>query len=511
MKDIQSWSEILYNHARNRPNQIAVYSSYYNLTYRELSQNANQVSNYLISKGLKKGDRIGILCDKTPEFVIISLACSISGFILTPLNYRIPHQEMEFVLQLTHPTFLFGQDEHWKAYLDILDKWFTSEQRVILDDSGNQWTEMLSQSSMDPPHLLAEPEDPVYLNFTSGTTGTPKAALTTGSVLYWNTRGSVETLEMDSEDILMSLFPVYGHPHELWCRPVYLGGAMVLLNQTSPRSVAKALSDYKVTVFMAVPSLMNMLVTLLEEDGDDFDFSHLRILEAGGMHSTEGLTRRIKDKFTVFNSQYVPVWGSTETAGIALCSKTEPPSPLGSVGLPVKYYEAKVVDEKGMNCAPDEIGELAVRGPGVISSYFQNEEENNHSFKEGWYHTGDLFKKDENGFFYFVYRRQGMMKVAGLKVSPQEIDNVLSLHPDIQEAICVPAYDPLRGEIPKALIVCKEGKNLSQQDIKKFCRSYLAEYKIPRQVEFWDFLPKTPTGKLDIRRIKEMVQAGLNS
>jgi len=511
MTCIKSWREILEEQANNRPEKIAVYTSAGELNYQELHQKVNQTANFLITKGVKKGDRIAILCDKTTEFIIISLACTISGFVLSPLNFRVPQGEMEFVLHLIQPSFLFTQAEHLAAYQEVINKWFNSNQRVIIDadtdnKAGTPWSEIITHYPDTEPALLAEPDDPVYLNFTSGTTGTPKAAVTTGANLYWNTQGSIETLGMNADDILMSLFPVYGHPHELWCRPVYLGGAMVLVEQTSPRSIAKALSDYKVTVFMAVPSLMNILVSLLEEDGGDFDFSSLRILEAGGMHSTDGLSQRIREKFSQFNSQYIPVWGSTETAGIALCSKTEPPAPMGSVGLPVKYYEARVVDEEGKDCPPGETGELIVRGPGVISSYYMNQEETCGSFKDGWYYTKDLFRRDENGFFYFVYRRQGMMKVAGLKVSPQEIDNVLSLHPDIQEAICVPVYDPLRGEVPKAIIVCKTGKKLPPQEIKRFCREHLAEYKVPRLVEFWQSLPKTPTGKLDLKRIKELVQ-----
>ena len=481
------------------------------MTYGELHRQVNKIANYLVSLGLKKGDRVAILCDKTPELVVISLACAITGFILTPLNFKMPPAELEKVWNLTTPSVLVAHLHHFVEYIDLLEPLIPAENRIILThlrSFGPRWQDVLKCAPNDSPPLVADIEDVVYFNFTSGTTGISKIAMTTGANLYWNTRGSAETQDLTEADIHLSMFPTYGHPHELWCRAIFLGGTMLMIDHLSPKYIANVISDYKVTSFMAVPSLMEMLVSIIEEDGHEFDFSHLRYLEAGGMHSTDGFTQRIRKVFESKNVKFLPVWGSTETAGIALCSAVLGERKIGSVGKPVKYYETKIINEQQEECKPGEVGELLVKGPGVVSGYYNNPEETQKSFHQGWYRTGDLMKYDEDKNYYFVYRRQGMMKVAGMKVSPQEIDNVLSLHPQIKEAVCVPAFDRLRGEVPKAIVVIAPGTSLSPSDIKKFCRIHLADYKIPRIIEYWPYLPKTVTGKIDIKKIKQLSYDG---
>lgn len=506
-----SWGELLFQHARNTPGKTAIIAPPHRISYQDLEKQVNRLCNWLLENELQKGDRLAVICDKSPQFIIAFLACLKTGIIFTPLNFRTPPAEMEFVLKLTTPKLLLADVEYLMEYYDVLESVFPIYNRLInshMRSFGPRWIDVIDKSSDKEPAVSVSNDDVVYLNFTSGSTGSPKCALTTGANLYWNTRAAVETLGLTQDDVHFSMFPVYGHPHELLCRAIYLGGTMVLQDQLSPKTIARILSEHKVTLFMAVPSLIDMLVSVMEDEKSELDFSNLRMLEAGGMHSTDGLTARIRKTFKKYGTLFLPVWGSTETAGIALASLVEGERPMGSVGKPLKYYETKIVDEDGNECLPGEVGELVVRGPGVVKEYMNDSEETARAFWDGWYHTSDLMKCDENGFYYFVYRRQGMMKVAGMKVSPQEIDNVLSLHPKIKEAICVPAYDQLRGEIPKAIVVLKPNEHITPQTIKKYCREHLAEYKVPRAVEFWPYLPKTATGKIDHKKIKQMVLDG---
>ena len=231
---------------------------------------------------------------------------------------------------------------------------------------------------------------------------------------------------------------------------------------------------------------------------NDFNFTTLKIAESGGMHLDPVTAKNFSNRFGI---PIVPVWGSTETAGIALAMPLNGLSKKGSCGIPCKYYEADIIDGRGNSLAPGEVGEMLVRGKGVCSSYYHNKTETEQNFRKGWYHTNDMFKKDADGFFYFVGRRNGMMKVAGMKVFPVEIEDMLIQHPLIEEVGVTKSRDPLHGEIPKAVIVLKEGASLSKEAIRAYCSSNMASYKVPKIIEFRASLPRNPVGKILINQL----------
>ena len=193
----------------------------------------------------------------------------------------------------------------------------------------------------------------------------------------------------------------------------------------------------------------------------------------------------------------IPVWGSTETTGIAIANRPGEDLIPGSIGRPCDFYEINIVDECGEELEPGEIGEMVFKGPAVIQGYYMDEANSKKCLRDGWYYSGDLGRKDESGHFYFVERKAGLMKVAGLKVYPLEIELVLMDHPDIKEAAVISAKDRLRGEVPKALIVTKDGRELTEKEILGFCKGRLAHYKIPRIIEIRESLPKIGSGKIN--------------
>jgi len=195
--------------------------------------------------------------------------------------------------------------------------------------------------------------------------------------------------------------------------------------------------------------------------------------------------------------------GSTETTGIALANRPGGSVQPGSVGKPCASYEVMLVDEDGVELPADEIGEMAFKGPAVVQGYYENTISNQECFRDGWYYSGDLARKDDQNNFYFMGRKNGMMKVAGLKVYPQEIEQVLMDHPDIKEAVVISARHKLRGEVPKAIIVTTNGQGLMEKDIRAFCRDRLAHYKMPRIVELRESLPKTSSGKTNKKALAE--------
>jgi long-chain acyl-CoA synthetase len=339
--------------------------------------------------------------------------------------------------------------------------------------------------------------DIAYLNYTSGSTGDSKGAVTTHANVYWNTIAAVDAFRLTPDDIHLCMFAPFAHPHEIFARPLYLGGTMVLVDKIYPKSLAEAISAHKVTCMMGLAPMYENLLEVLEHK--TYDLSALRVPESGGMYTRSELISRFRRKLGV---PIFPVWGSTETTGIALANRPGEYMPPGSVGKPCNSYEVKIVDETGQELSPGEIGEMIFKGPAVVKSYYEAEAGEEISFKHSWYYSGDLGKKDAMDNFYFVERKSGMMKVAGLKVYPLEIELMLMSHAKIKEAVVIAVKNRLRGEIPKAIVVAKAGVKLSEKEVQRFCKERLAHYKLPRIVEVRESLPKIGSGKINKKALQ---------
>jgi long-chain acyl-CoA synthetase len=203
-----------------------------------------------------------------------------------------------------------------------------------------------------------------------------------------------------------------------------------------------------------------------------------------------------------FGCGFMPVWGSTETNGVALAMRPDLPRKGGATGAAVAHYEVGVFDDHGRPVPDGESGEMWVRGPAVSPGYVAMPEETERAFHEGWYHTSDLVRRDADGFYYFVGRKHDMLKVGGIRVFPLEIEQVLIAHPAVLEVVVVRAEERVRGEIPRAILRRAPGAELTGQDVRNFCREHLAVYKVPRIVEFWDVIPKLPNGKIDRKAVE---------
>jgi long-chain acyl-CoA synthetase len=249
---------------------------------------------------------------------------------------------------------------------------------------------------------------------------------------------------------------------------------------------------------MAVASIYDALARLPESFS--VDLSSLRIPESGGMHLNPVLAYKFRERFGV---SILPVWGSTETTGIALATPIHEGYRPGSMGKPARYYEVKVLGDYGEELPPDRVGEMAVKGPGVCSGYYHQSEETDIFMKDGWFLTGDMVKMDCDGYYYFASRKNGMMKVAGLKIFPTEIEDILAGHPNIKAVAVVKSQDEddLHGEVPKAVIVVKDGAEVSKSEIRKYCEERMSKHKVPRIIEFRNELPMTPGGKILYREL----------
>lgn len=491
--------EMLAKNVKLFPEKTAIIYKESRISYQEFYERSNVLANLLVGIGLKKGESVGLLLQKTPEAVVTFLGVATAGGVVFPIDYNQTLADMQFILELTHPSVLIVAED-FQPLLSRLRIPCSDKKIIVIGKKlRNQyitWEEIFTKETFDSPDVGIQDSDIVYLNFTSGTTGTPKAAITTHANIYWNTLSSVESLKLKHEDIHLCMFPVFGHPHELFARPLFLGGTIVLVDNISPKSIARAISDHHVTCMMAVASIYETLIRFRKSSS--FDFSSLRVPESGGMHANPILVRKFAERFQI---PILPVWGSTETTGIALANSIDGIYKPGSMGKPCPYYEIRIVGEDGKELARNEIGQMAVKGPAVCSGYFGNTEETEKYMKDGWFLTSDLVKRDSEDYFYFAGRKTGMMKVAGLKVFPTEIENILSGHPEIAEVAVVKARDRSHGEVPKAVIVLKECAEINRSDIRKYCEKRMSKYKVPRVIEFVTELPKTTGGKISYRKL----------
>lgn len=490
--------KLLEQNARRIAGKTAVVFHERTLTYAELNDSVNRLANSMIALGMRKGDRVALMLPQVPELIIGFLASAKAGGIVVPVNFELPAQGIRAILEKTRPRCIIAAD----MFSELVKEAMPHDLRTIIISTGEpahgwvSWNDMMKTDNVHTPVPEPEPGDVVYLNYTSGSTGNSKGAITTHAHIYWNTVSSVEALGLTQEDVHLCKFAPFAHPHELFARALYLGGTIVLLENIFPKSLARAIMDNRITCVMGLAPMYENLLEVIEHKA--YDLSSLRIPESGGMFTRPDLIERFREKLGI---PIIPVWGSTETTGIALANRPGKDIVSGSAGQPCPTYEIKVVDDDGQELSAGQVGEMIFRGPAVIGSYYEDQANTAGCFHDGWYYSGDLVRRDQAGNFFFVDRKAGMMKVAGLKVFPLEIEQVLLDHPKVKEVAVIAAKDRLRGEVPKAVIVPRNG-TLSEKEVLDFCRERLPNYKVPRIIELRESLPKFGSGKINKKALQ---------
>jgi long-chain acyl-CoA synthetase len=507
--DVESLTELLQRAAQSHPDKPALVDNHSSITFGKLMERAGNLAFALQRLGCRPGERVACMMEKRNEAVVAFLACAMSGIVFFPVDYNQTRPHLQFIFDLTRPSALIVQKK-FLLQLAGLHVHCGGDRTIIhysaTDSRAGQDDLRWDQIVRTPPEagwcpVVTGPDDPVYLNFTSGTTGTPKAAVTTNANLYWNTRAAIEAFGLREDDVHLSMFPIFGHPHELFMRGLMLGGTSVLVDGIAPRTVMESLERNNVTCMMAVASIYQSLLKYVQISDKKLEF--LRVAESGGMFVTEDLARSFSSAMGIPIS---PVWGSTEACGIALVNHghtSDGPLP-GATGRPAPHYEVKLVDDDGETIdEPGVVGQMCVKGPGVCGCYFGSPEETAKQFRDGWFYSGDLFKRDADGFYYFSGRASRLIKVAGLKVYPTELEDVISKHPEVAEVAVVRAADRRHGEVPRAVVVPVAGSEVTAEELRRYCAELLEHFKVPRIFEFREALPKNPVGKVLYRVLEE--------
>ena len=496
--DVISLADLLRRNAGRRGGLAAIAAGETVVTHDALAEAALRLAGGLIELGLAPGARLAVFARKTPAAVTAFLATAAAGGVFFPVDPNQPPDVTRAILARLRPTIMAAAAE----FLPVLDALYPAGPPfavVVCDGPGRPGLAHLDELRAGPlPATLPEvgANDAVYLNFTSGTTGAPKGAVTTLGNLLANTRAAVAAFGLTPDDVHLCMMPIFVHPHEILLRPLYTGATMVLCDRVAARAVAAACSRHKVTALMAVAAIYETLLRL--PAGSANPLATTRVAESGGMHVPSALAGGLRRRF---GTEILTVWGSTETTGVVLANRPGDPYAACCLGRPVDGYAVQTLREDGQPCAPGEPGELVVSGPGVCPGYFGEHSQAQNRLHNGRFCTGDEIFYDASGRYFFAGRQSMLLKVGGMKVFPVEIEEALRQHPDVAEAVVLPMPDDLRGEAAKAVVAPRPGAVLTTAGLRKFLQTRLHRLKMPRVIEIRETLPRTPGGKIAWRTL----------
>jgi fatty-acyl-CoA synthase len=488
------------------------------LSYKELDERATRLANYLReSCGVGSGDRISILATNRAEILEAYFAAAKLTAILVPLNYRLTAPELLYILEDCEPGVLLYERE-FRPLVLRLRKAASVEHYLALDNEegaeGPDETEPTYEAALlsaktdrvEVEHFDAEM--PVLIIYTSGTTGRPKGALLSHRMLAWNSLNTNINWDLVSTDITTVHAPLFhtGGLNVLTLPLLHVGATVIILRTFDAARVLELIEEYRCTIFFGVPTMFRMMMeeTLFETT----DFSSLRYLISGGAPCPIPLIEAFQKRGVAFTQGY----GLTEVGPNCFKLAVEDAvRKAGSVGFPSFHSEARIVDEKGRDVERGQVGELILRGGHVCSGYWQNIEATEAALPGQWFYTGDLARQDAEGYYYIVGRAKDMIISGGENIYPAEVEAVLHDHPAVASAALIGLPDPKWGEMPVAVLIAKQNRALTPDEIVEFCSGKLARYKIPKRVVFVEEFPLLASGKVFKRALVEEIQKELLS
>lgn len=508
LKDLfQAW-------VQKQPDKPYIFYKDEEISYQQINTMACQLANAMINAGIRKGDRVAISLSNMPEFVISVHACLKAGAIMVPTNPRYTKRELTHQYSDSGCETVICLDKYANINLELMqDRAVPVKRLIVAPNAANLKTktinnvigfnEFLTRGQAAEPQVDVSLSEVVLLIYTGGTTGVSKGCCITNANLIAVASGWKQMCQfftdLNSYKVLSStpLYHIHGFQTAINSN-ILIGGSMILLSEINPNNILRLINKHEPNVWPAIPTLIGELA-----NHPDLAASKANKMQLIGCGSSP-LPKCIIEKFE--DIVHVPIlegYGASETS-MAVTSNPLKRRKVGSVGIPYPNIDVKVVDIKTGNTQLPlgEIGELCFKGPQVVTEYWKHPEETAQSFRNGWWHSGDIGYMDEDGFIFIVDRKKDVIICCGFNVFSNEVDGILNSHPKILEAGVIGIPDPRRGETIKAYVVVKPGETLSGDEIKQFCRQYLAAYKIPTHIEFADILPRTSIQKLDRKALR---------
>jgi long-chain acyl-CoA synthetase len=478
------------------PAAVAVRLGPLELTYTELDERSARLAALLREKGLQQGDRVGVMLPNVLEFPISYYGVLRAGGVVVPMNVLLKRREIAFYLEDSGAKLLLA----WHGFGGEAREGAAEAGAELIEVEPQSFAELLAGQEPDTDLADTEESDTAVILYTSGTTGKPKGAKLTHFNLSRNAEiASETTCEVKRGDVVLGSLPLFhsfGQTVSMNAS-MRVGATLTLLPKFDPGEALEIMQRDSVTHFYGVPTMYG---ALLHHPGrEEFDTSSLRICITGGASMPVEVLRGFEE---AFECELLEGYGLSETSPVSSTNHPGRPRKPGSIGTPLREVEMKVVDEDDKEVPQGEVGEIVIRGHNVMKGYWQRPDATEEAMRGGWFHTGDMARVDEDGYFFIVDRKKDMIIRGGYNVYPREVEEVLYEHPKIREAAVLGVPHDQWGEEIGAAVVPHEGEELSPEEVSEYVKERIAAYKYPRLVWFMDDLPKGPTGKILKREIE---------
>lgn len=497
--------EALHRSARCHPlKPIVIYEEYgvtKELTYGNFEKQSNKVARGLLRLGCKPGERIGVLSFNVPEFLVTLLAASKIGALLVPFNTRFGAERLEYVLDDCQPRLMIIDPHFWTDIEPIRAKFPETSVFVIGVDTkiGPSFQTLCDKDDSD---IETQPDidDDFLILYTAGTAGVPKGVLVSHRMaLSWALTYKFFT-HLTAEDRTLIAVPLFHQTGvcDQFVTAMFLGVTSILLKRYRAEDCLRFIEKYRPTTWVMVPTMLIWLMDHPKFKGTDV--SSIRVNCYGGGPISPETVIRVKENFP--NSYCYNVFGATETY-VSINPDRQSLVKPDSVGLPVPYSEIRIVDESNKDVAVGEMGEILVRGDGVVRRYWNKPEVSKTEITDGWWHTGDIARMDTGGFLYLADRKKDVIVRAGENIYSVQVEAALYRHDAVLEAAVFGAKDATYGEVPKAVVKLRSGRSLTEQKLREFCSKYLSKHEIPTEIIFIDEIPTNPAGKIEKRILRQ--------
>jgi len=493
---------------RRYPDKVAIVYDGKTYTYRDLDEKSLRFANALRRIGIEKGDKVSLLMTNSADYMFAYFGIIRSGAVVVAVNYRLAAPELRYIIGHSDSRIVVMDNEYYEIIKGIEVDLPLVKHLIVRESPAPSdtlcFSELVETAKSQDLELDLYEDDPVAMYYSSGTTGKPKGAIITQKNWAFTAETFCESMEFQPHDIYLIVFPMFHIVFEYVMALVHASSAMVIQKVFDVEEVLKTIAREKITVFWGSPAMyILMLNSALFQR---YDLSSLRIMIYGGAIMPEETIKNLVD--SVKGAQLWNAYGITECSGHCTFLPGEfCYTKRGSVGKSNSFrgVSIRVVDDDGRPVRANTVGEVFIRGPNIMKAYYKDSEKTAEAIdSDGWFHSGDLARVDEEGYIYIVDRKKDMIVRGGENVYPAEIENVLFEHPGILEAAVIGIPHKVLGEDQKAFVVLKEGVHLEAKEIEKYCRKNLASYKVPRIIEFINALPRNAAGKVLKDKLRAM-------
>lgn len=504
-----NWFSVLAHHARRTPDRPITVFEGQATTYAEMAARSAALAGGFAAAGVGRGDVVAILAYNCPEFLEAVFAANYLGAIAMPINWRLAAPEVRYILEHAGAKVLVCGEE-LVGLADEATKAMASPPAGVCIAAGapEGWRPLADLRAADPPSPAeVGPDDVHRLMYTSGTTGRPKGVMITHANLAWKNLAHIAELGFTSADLGLACGPLYHvGALDLTTTSLITVGATTIIHRTfDAAAVVDELERSRVTTVWLAPAMVNAIMAL--PGVEDRDLSSVRLIINGGEKMPIPLIERIQRTFP--SAWFADAYGLTETvSGDTFLDRDSIITKLGSVGRPCLYLELDIWGPDGNSLPPGMPGEIVLRGPKVFKGYWRDPEATAAAFAGGWFHTGDIGVRDDDGYLWIVDRLKDMIISGGENIASSEVERVLYEHEAVLEAAVVGRPDERWGEVPVAFVVLRPGASVTAEELIEHCRANLARFKVPKAVTFLDALPRNPSGKVLKRELRASLPEG---